>query len=263
MADRDAGEPALADVRTKPAKPYAEKRRPSMWWPLAAIVVPLIRGAATIRVLHGERLPATGPFILAPNHMSNIDPVVVAETVWRLGRAPRFLAKASLFRVPVLGAIMRASGQIPVERGAGRGADPLAAAGHLLAKGNAVIIYPEGTLTREPDLWPMRGRAGAVRAALEHGIPIIPMAHWGSQGLMARYGKRVSLFQRKPVQIIIGDPIDLSAVAGRTHDKTALEAGSAQIMHEVARLLGELRGETPPAELWDPAKHDQKETGRP
>jgi hypothetical protein len=80
---------------------------------------------------------------------------------------------------------------------------------------------------------------------------------------MARYGKRVSLFRRKPVQIIIGDPIDLSAAVGRTHDKTALEAASAQVMHEIARLLGELRGETPPAELWDPAKHDQKETGRP
>ncbi|MET0161823.1 MAG: lysophospholipid acyltransferase family protein [Microbacteriaceae bacterium] len=241
----------------------SERLRAPFFWLLAAIVLPVMNASVRWDIRDGHKLPKQGAFILVPNHYTQIDPVVTGIALWRMGRVPRFLAKASLFRVPVLGAIMRASGQIPVERGAGRGADPLAAAGHLLTRGNAIIIYPEGTLTREPDLWPMRGRAGAVRAALEHGIPIIPMAHWGSQGLMARYGKRVSLFQRKPVQIIIGDPIDLSAVAGRTHDKTALEAGSAQVMHEVARLLGELRGETPPAELWDPAKHDQKETGRP
>lgn len=259
---RPSDRPAAASAGPSP-RVRSERLRTPFFWLLAAIVLPVMNASVRWRIVDGHKLPKQGAFILVPNHYTQIDPVVTGILMWKLGRVPRFLAKASLFRVPVLGAIMRASGQIPVERGAGRGADPLAAAGHLLAKGNAVIIYPEGTLTREPDLWPMRGRAGAVRAAIEHGIPIIPMAHWGSQGLMARYGKRVSLFQRKPVQVIIGDPIDLGAAAGRSHDTSALETASAQVMHEVARLLGELRGETPPTELWDPAKHDQKETGRP
>ena len=167
MAEREAGEPALADLRTKPAKPYAEKRRPSAWWLLAAPIVPFMRAVATIRVRNREKLPASGPFILAPNHVSNIDPVVVAVAVWRLGRAPRFLAKASLFRIPVVGAAFRAVGQIPVERGgAARGAIPLAAAKRIIAEGQGVIVYPEGSLTRDPDLWPMRGKTGAVERVL-------------------------------------------------------------------------------------------------
>jgi len=155
----------------------SERLRSPFFWLLAAIVLPVMNASVRWRIIDGHKLPKQGAFILAPNHYTQIDPVVTGIALWKMGRVPRFLAKASLFRVPGLGAIMRASGQIPVERGAGRGADPLAAAGNLLAKGNAIIIYPEGTLTREPDLWPMRGRAGAVRAALEHGIPIIPMAH--------------------------------------------------------------------------------------
>ncbi len=109
----------------------------------------------------------------------------------------------------------------------------------------------------------MRGRAGAVRASLEHGIPIIPVAHWGSQQLMARYGRRITLLRRKPVDVLVGDPVDLGIEPGTRLDRAALDAATDRVMHSIAALLGELRGETPPAELWDPAKHDQKETGRP
>ena len=211
----------------------------------------------------GEKLPKHGAFVLSPNHYSEIDPVVVGVYVWRLGRAPRYLAKASLFTVPVLGWFLRKSGQIPVQRaGAARGSDPLAAAAKLAKDGLAVIIYPEGSLTRDPELWPMRGKSGAVRMALEAGVPLIPMAHWGTQAVMPRYGKRISLFPRKTIRAKIGDPVDLSAFAGRKIDTAVLNEATALLMKDIAALLSELRGEPAPAQLWDPSQHDQSEIGR-
>ena len=125
-----------------------------------------------------------------------------------------------------------------------------------------VIVYPEGSLTRDPDLWPMRGKTGAVRIALERGIPLVPAAHWGTQAILPRYGKKLSLFPRKTVDVIIGEPLDLSAYADKPLDSANLSAATTELMDAIAALLGELRGETPPAERWDPAKHGQKETGR-
>jgi 1-acyl-sn-glycerol-3-phosphate acyltransferase len=261
MADRDRpADPGLAGVRTRPAKPYAEKRRPSVWWLLAAVVVPFMRAVARIRLRNPEKLPATGPFILAPNHHSNIDPVVMAVAVWRLGRAPRFLAKASLFRIPVVGAALRAVGQIPVERGGG-GAIPLHAAQRLIREGQGVIVYPEGSLTRDPALWPMRGKTGAARLALELGLPVVPAAHWGTQDLMPRYSSKLRLTPRARIEVLFGDPVDLSDLGTGT-DRATLAAATDRIMGAITGLVEELRGEQAPAERWDPSKHGQSETGR-
>jgi 1-acyl-sn-glycerol-3-phosphate acyltransferase len=252
---------ALAVVRTKPMRPKAEKRRPSVWWLLAGPAAPIARRLARTRIFHGEKLPAVGPYILAPNHMTNIDPVVVGEAVWRLGRAPRFLAKASLFGVPVVGGMLRALGQIPVERGgASRGAIPLSAAKRVIAEGQGVIVYPEGSLTRDPDLWPMRGKTGAARLALQLGLPVIPVAHWGSQVLMPVNSTKLRLRPRAHVRLVFGDPVDLSDL-GRVADRAAMQAATDRIMAAITALLEELRGETAPAERWDPAKHGQTETG--
>jgi 1-acyl-sn-glycerol-3-phosphate acyltransferase len=268
MAERSgsperSGDPALAGVRTKPAKPRAEVRRPSLFWPLAGLVVPPLHRVARIRVQHPEKLPATGPYILAPNHMSNIDPVVVGATVWRLGRAPRFLAKASLFRVPVVGMLLRSIGQIPVERGGRmqRGAIPLDAAKRLIEEGRGVIVYPEGSLTRDPDLWPMRGKSGAARLALQLGIPVVPVAHWGSQGLMPVNSKKLTLRPKPQIDVLFGDPVDLTDLMGRPADGATLQAATDRIMVAITALLSELRGELPPAKRWDPAEHGQSETG--
>jgi 1-acyl-sn-glycerol-3-phosphate acyltransferase len=258
MAERSAGDPAL---RAERQRPKAEKRRPSVWWPLAGPAAPIARALARTRILHGEKLPATGAYLLTPNHMTNIDPVIVGEAVWRLGRAPRFLAKASLFGVPVLGRLLQALGQIPVERGgASRGAIPLSAAERLIAEGQGVIVYPEGSLTRDPDLWPMRGKTGAARLALQLGIPVIPVAHWGSQVLMPVNTTKLRLRPRARVRLLFGDPVDLSDL-GRIADKAALAEATDRIMAAITALLEELRGETAPAERWDPSKHGQTEIG--
>jgi len=173
----------------------ATTRGPGLWWRITqAFVLPIYRACVSMTITPESRLPQSGPFIIAPNHHSEIDPVVMGVAVWRLGRTPRFLAKASLFRVPILGAYLRKTGHIPVERHGSSSTTAIDAAHRLIETGQGLIVYPEGTLTREPNLWPMRGKTGAVRMALEADIPLYPAAHWGTQDLMARYGKSIRVF---------------------------------------------------------------------
>jgi 1-acyl-sn-glycerol-3-phosphate acyltransferase len=233
----------------------------AIWRFLATLVIPLMGSLAKITIVDGDKAPKSGAFVLAPNHYSEIDPLVIGVAMWKVGRMPRFLAKASLFRIPGLGAIMRASKQVPVERsGSARAADPLAAARQITEHGLAVIIYPEGTLTRDPNYWPMRGKFGAARMALEADIPIIPVAHWGTQLVLPRYGK-LSLFPRKKIVVRYGDAVDLSEFRGRPINTTLLAAATTVIMNDITALLEDLRGETAPAERWDPAAMHQAETG--
>lgn len=241
-----------------------EKTRPSWFWPLAVVVVPVFSLLAKLRFVHPERLPRSGAYVLAVNHYSEIDPLVTAVGIWRLGRAPRFMAKESLFRVPVLGAALRATGMVPVARAAtaSTAKQSLAQAEAIAEDGRGVVVYPEGTLTRDPDLWPMRGKTGAVRLALEAGVPLIPAAQWGAQEIMPRYG-RLRLFPwRKPTTLSFGEPVDLSAYVGRESSASALNEATTLVMDRIAGLLGEIRGEQPPAERWNPATKGQKETGR-
>ncbi len=229
---------------------------------LAALVVPLMNIIGRYHIEQGDKLPKTGAVVLAPNHYSEIDPLVIGLAIWKRGRAPRYLAKASLFEVPVLGWLLRRTEQVPVERQGSRGSDPLATAQQLADNELVVVVYPEGTLTRDPDLWPMRGKTGAVRLAITAGVPLIPVAHWGAQKIMPRYGKGISLFPRKDVRIRFGDPVDLSAFAGRSLDAATLAEATDLLMDAITALLAELRGETPPTERWDPARRGQSETGR-
>jgi len=229
------------------------------------IVVPLVSLLARIRITGREKLPADGAFVLAPNHYSEFDPLIVAVAVWRMGRAPRFMAKESLFRVPVLGWVLRSTGMVPVARSSSAAAakQTLTQSAELVEHGRGVIVYPEGTLTRDPDLWPMRGKSGAVRLALSDDIPLIPMAQWGTQAIMGRYQRGLSLWPlRKPVQVVVGDPVDLSDLRGRASEPAVLAEASTRLMNAITALLEDIRGEKAPAERWNPASHGQKETGR-
>ena len=242
-------------------KPASEKT--AIFRFFAALLLPFMYAVGRYR-LHGtENVPATGSFVVSPNHYSNIDPIVIGVAMWKTGRMPRFLAKASLFRVPVFGYFFAKAGQVPVEReGSGRGgADPLAMAKGIAAAGHAVVIYPEGSLTRDPDSWPMRGKQGAVRTALDAGIPLIPVASWGAQRILPRYGK-ISLFPRKDVDIVFGEPLDLSEYVGKSRDVKAMAEATEKLMNAIAALLGDLRNETPPVKRWDPAEHGQSEIGK-
>ncbi|WP_374315526.1 lysophospholipid acyltransferase family protein [Microbacterium sp.] len=241
-----------------------EKSRPSIFWPLAAIVVPLASLIFKVEVRDGHKLPREGAYVLAPNHASEIDPIVIALAVWRMGRAPRFMAKESLFRVPVLGWVLRVTGMVPVARASSASAAraTLEASETLVRHGRGVIVYPEGTLTRDPGLWPMRGKTGAVRLALAGDIPLIPMAQWGAQQVLPRYGKLKLWPLRRRVTVIVGDPVDLSAYRKSQAQPATLVAATDVLMADISALVGELRGEPAPAARWNPADHGQKETGR-
>ncbi|WP_345750526.1 lysophospholipid acyltransferase family protein [Microbacterium rhizophilus] len=242
-----------------------EKSRPSWFWPLAALIVPVVGLLARIRITGAEKLPREGAYILSPNHVSELDPVIVAVGIWRLGRAPRFMAKDSLFRIPVLGAALRATGMVPVSRTSSRdsAAQTMSQATALVADGRGVIVYPEGTLTRDPDLWPMRGKSGAARLALAGDMPLIPVAQWGVQDIMGRYARGISVWPpRKLVRMTIGDPVDLSDLKDRPTDPAAIVEATRRLMTAITALLEEIRGEQAPPDRWDPSSHGQAETGR-
>ena len=231
---------------------------------LGAVVVPVVGLLAKIEIKGAEKLPQSGAFVLAANHHSEIDPLIVAVAVWRLGRAPRFMAKESLFRVPVLGWALRKTGMVPVARTASSSAarQTIETSRDLVRHGRGVIVYPEGTLTRDPDLWPMRGKSGAVRLAAAGALPVIPMAQWGAQQLLPRYGKLRLWPPRRRMTVVIGDPIDLDDVRQEHATPAQLNAATTRVMDRIAEMLGEIRGLRAPAERWNPAAHGQKETGR-
>lgn len=228
---------------------------------IAGIARPLLNLMMNKKWEGTEKLPAGG-FIAAPNHCTEIDPVVIGHMLYNQKRAPHFLAKAGLFKVPVLGSVLHAVKQIPVERSTAGANRSLQLAKEIVAEGGAIVIYPEGTLTRDPDLWPMKGHTGAARLALEGGIPVVPMAHWGAHEVFPRYAKRFHLFPRKTSRILVGDPVDLSRFEGRSRDKATLMEATEVIMDAVTALLAELRGEQAPANRWDPAAHNQTKHGR-
>jgi 1-acyl-sn-glycerol-3-phosphate acyltransferase len=228
---------------------------------IAGIARPLLNLMMAKKWEGTDKLPAGG-FIAAPNHCTEIDPLVVGHMLYNHGRAPHFLAKASLFKVPGLGWLLHATKQVPVERSTAGANRSLQVAQEIVAEGGAIIIYPEGTLTRDPALWPMKGHTGAARLALEGGIPVVPIAHWGAHEVFPRYGKRFHVFPRKLSRVVVGDPVDLSAFSGRPLDKATLAEATEVIMAAITSLLAGLRGEQPPAERWDPAKQHQAKQGR-
>lgn len=238
-----------------------EKSRPSAFWPLAAVVVPLVGMFARIEMRGVENLPREGAYVLAPNHNSEFDPLVIAVAVWRAGRAPRFLAKESLFKVPVLGAALRATGMVPVPRTSSSANQSIAAAQSIARDGRGVIVYPEGTLTRDPDLWPMRGKTGALRLALGGDLPLIPMAQWGVQQILPRYGK-LKFPRRARVVVEFGPAMDVSEYRETATQPATLTRATDKLMGRIAEMLAGLRGIPAPAERWNPSAHGQNETGR-
>jgi 1-acyl-sn-glycerol-3-phosphate acyltransferase len=244
-------------------RPRSEKNL--AFWLASFVVVPFMKICAHFEWIDGDKVPATGAFVLAPNHYSNLDPIVISYALWKFNRVPRFLAKASLFDIPVIGRALHALGQIPLERPNAAvfgDATAMAAARDLVEKGRAVIVYPEGTLTRDPDLWPMRGKNGAVRLALQHDLPLIPVVHWGTQTVMPRYKNSLHIFPRKTITIKYGDPVDLSEYRGRPLDGKMLNAATAKLMAAITELLESVRGEKAPHTPWNPRRHDQNETGK-
>jgi 1-acyl-sn-glycerol-3-phosphate acyltransferase len=203
---------------------------------------------------HGhEHIPRSGGVIVAANHLSYADWAAMALFIHEAGRYPAFLIKSSAFNVKGIGPFLRACGQLPVNRGTTDAALVLNDAERGLAKGECLIFYPEGTATRDPDLWPMVPKTGIARLALATGAPVIPVAQWGTQDIL-RYGtKNLHVIPRRTVGMLAGPPVDLSGFEGEPLSRDVLRAAAATIMADITGLLARLRGATPPAAPYDPA----------
>lgn len=242
-----------ARALVRPRERGVARRRLGFWRRFAVAVVkpPLL--AITRRDWRGmEHIPATGGAILVSNHISHADPFSMAHYVYDAGRWPEFLAKSSLFQVRMLGPFLRAVRQIPVYRGTVDAAKAVEAARAAIEAGNAVIIYPEGTTTREPHHWPMRGKTGAARLALMTGAPVIPIVQWGPEQVFNPLTKKLHIRPRNDITIVAGPPIDLSRWRDAPQTTAVLNEVSDEIMNTLRHMLADIRHEEPPP-LYTPA----------
>lgn len=210
-----------------------------------------------------EHIPDAGGAIVAANHISHADTLVLARFVLDAGRVPRFLTKASVLAAPVIGGPLRATGQIPVRRGTRDAVRALDEAVAAIGDGHVVVVYPEGTTTREPGHWPMHPRTGVARLALATGAPVIPVAQWGAQRLYDPINHTARPRPRTPVTVVAGPPMDLSAwQSADPPDRARLAAVSDAIMERIRDMLAELRGEPAP-ELYEwPPRRDPSQPRR-
>lgn len=204
-----------------------------------------------------EKLPQDRGIIVASNHLSQIDAFTLAYPLFKRGLTPRFMAKESLFRLPVLGWILRSFSHIPVSRGSAQAARSLQVAQRILEAQGSVAIFPEGTLTSDPESWPMTAKTGSVRLALETGAPIYPIAHWGGQEVWPYSAKLPHLpRKRQKVTIVVGDPIDFSGLdvqkdeQGRYSQQTLAQA-TEMVMAALTDLLEDIRGIKAPEGRWN------------
>lgn len=198
-----------------------------------------------------NNLPKDGPFILIMNHVTEYDVVVVAHFIVDAGHAVRVLAKDSLFRVPGLRRVLTGAKMVPVSRGTSSAGDALKNAKIALTEGESVAIFPEGTLTTDPDHWPMKFKTGAARLALATGVPVIPLAHWGGHEIMHRWRNSFPL-RRRDTWVMAGPALDFSDLNQDENDHEAVKEATRRMEVVITSLIEEIRGEKAPETRWDP-----------
>ncbi|MCB9412342.1 MAG: 1-acyl-sn-glycerol-3-phosphate acyltransferase [Actinobacteria bacterium] len=249
---------------------HGRRRLSPTYWFAVATLWPTLT-VATKRDWQGTEYlrrtyPPTDGIVVAANHLSWFDPLPMCHALWNNGRPPRILVKNTLFRVPFVGSVISGAGQIPVARDTDDAAKSVAEAVAAIADGEAVVVYPEGTITRDEQLWPMSGRSGAARIALESGAPVIPLAQWGPQQVMRPYRKEFRIFPRKTMHIRIGPPVDLDDLRGGPITAEKLAEATSRILDDITDLLAALRAEAPPEErldfkAWKDSTSDEREQG--
>jgi 1-acyl-sn-glycerol-3-phosphate acyltransferase len=215
-----------------------------LWFNTAHVVLrPPLAAWFNWRFENLERIPPTGPVLVAGNHISYLDPLADAYMLIKAGRHARYLAKKELFDVPVVGTVLRGAGQIPVFRGSGSDA-PLQAAVDALRAGETVVVYPEATITKDPESLPMKGKMGIARLALDAGVPVVPLAIWGSQYVWQRSGIQDLRFGR-PIWVKAGEPVDLSEFAAAKDELMTLRRATERVMDAIRALVLDLRARYP------------------
>ena len=209
--------------------------------PMYAVARALLRPSLNLffrwRLLGVQNIPRSGPVIVACNHISYFDPLCHAYMIDRSGRKCRFFAKAELWRNPFLRFVLTHAHQIPVERGSGE-TGPVEKAIEWLGRDELVVIYPEATITTNPDLTPMTGKTGVGRVALATGAPVVPVAVWGSHWVRPKKRKRSNTFRRL-IAVKAGEPMRFDDLRGRDEGEAAREV-TDRVVGELDRLVREL-----------------------
>jgi 1-acyl-sn-glycerol-3-phosphate acyltransferase len=251
-----------SDLKISYAPPSGKPLGVTSWFRFGAILVrPLLNLIAKRDWRGAENLPKNGAAIAVCNHISYVDPLLFTHFLYDSGRAPRYLGKASLFKLPIIGRVLLGAGQIPVERETSVASDALQHAIAFLKAGHLLGVYPEGTLTRDVNYWPMKAKTGIARLAILTQVPVIPCAQWGAQKILPAYSKKPKLFPRTKVIVKAGTPLDFSKWYGKAEDPVAVEEATAHVMSAITKLLEEIRGEKAPSEVFDPKKSALPRTG--
>lgn len=226
----------------------------SLTWGYRAVVAilhPPMRWLTRRTWSGAENLPATGGFIAVSNHITNLDPLTFGHYLVDHDVPVKFLAKAELFKVPVVGWALRQCRQIPVYRGSTHAADSLVEAERAVEAGECVGIFPEGTLTHDPDEWPMKAYTGVARIALATRAPVIPIAQWGAQRVMPRFEAFPATLRPQSVAVMAMPAVDLRSYYDQPITAALLREVTDVIMRELTAGVAQLRGQEPPAHVWD------------
>ena len=211
-------------------------RVPLLWRVLLVFARVLVFPFCRLRVSVEDPVALRGgPLILAANHVSPVDPVIMTAACGVAGIAPRFLATGGIFRAPVAGWVMRRSGHLRVDRGTAQAAQALPYAAAALKANSVVLVYPEGRIGLDPWMWPERGKTGVARMAALSGAPVLPVAQWGAHRVLpyaapkGLAGALLRAVRRRPVvQVRFGRPVDLAGLSG---------TGGAQAMQATRRIV--------------------------
>lgn len=188
-----------------------------------------------------EHIPKNSGALLAFNHIAYLDPLAAAFVVDSAKRRPRFLAKSELFEDKRIAWILRGAKQIPVKRGTAEAPMALDRAMEAVTTGEIVVIFPEGTVTPDPDLNPAPAKSGLARLALATGAPVIPAALWGTANVWAKgYGKNWR--PRQDICVRVGPPVDLS---GFRNEPAGWRGAGRRVMAEIGVLLAGIRHAIP------------------
>ena len=187
-----------------------------------------------------DRIPESGPVLLAANHRSYFDVIPLAIVAGRLGRPVRFLAKRELFQAPVAGQIVRAIGGIPVDRGSGSDR-PLREATRALEAGEAVIILPQGTIPRGPLFFDpeLHGKTGTARLAMATGAPVVPIGLWGTEKVWPRSSRLpnvLTVTKPKKIRVRVGRQMYLAGPDVVTDTERLMDAISARLPKKARRM---------------------------
>ena len=213
----------------------------STYWLARGILKPPMATWFKWHIEGQENVPRKGSAIIAFNHIAYLDPLAIGYVIDRIGRRPRFLGKAEVFQDKRVGWLIKGAGQIPVQRGSADAPRALEHAEAAVRRGEIVVIFPEGTITTNPDLSPMDAKTGLARLALATGAPVLPAAVWGTANVWTR-GCTKNWRPGQDICVRFGNSMDVSGDPGSRADWKRV---GAEVMDEIRALVASLRPVVP------------------